>query len=42
MEKSEWMTEIRIDNMVFAPGAEFSLRIRSAVSNQLNRNAILF
>lgn len=28
MEKSEWMTEIRIDNMVFAPGAEFSLIIR--------------
>lgn len=28
MEKSEWMTEIRIDNMVFAPGTEFSLTIR--------------
>lgn len=28
MENSEWQTELRSDNMVFAPGAEFKLEIR--------------
>lgn len=28
MEKSEWMSEIRIERMVFAPGTEFSLIVR--------------
>lgn len=28
MENSEWQTELRTDNMVFSPGAEFRLQIR--------------
>lgn len=41
MEKSEWMTEIRIDEMVFAPGTEFSLIIRYSIQlNCSERNLI--
>lgn len=28
MENSEWQTELRSDNMVFAPGSEFKLEMR--------------
>lgn len=29
MENSEWQSELRTDNMVFSPGSEFKLKIRS-------------